>query len=293
MRTLGILTIFGLSVVAIAEGAYLIKLSRRVEALDHRYQNGAVEPPSLAAAAQSAPRLASAPKGREAEAPRMAPVAFAAPPPAPGNTAALTLREALSTPDGREQLRAALDLMKEEDRRGKMIQKAGGWEEKDQKWKDKLTKFASLQPEEQTKIDALIGQAAQARTQILSDMQFGLKSAKDADREIKDAQGKAEKEVRAILGDKRLKDMKDAERQQRDQERAQSRGGQGSEAAPTGDTGGRKGKDRGGRSSGESGAPAGPGPSGQPGQFGQPGQPGQPGPVGPPGSQPGQAPAPT
>jgi hypothetical protein len=250
MRTFGILAIFGLTLVAIGEAAYLIHLARRIEALDHGVRVAAERPLLDLPPEDRPPRLVSAPiRPRDGGVPRLAPIAFTAPPPAPGNTAAITLREALSTADGREQLRAALDLMKEEDRRGKLLKKASGWDERDQKWREKLTKLASLQADEQNKIGDVIGQAGQARAQILSDMQLGLKTSKEAGREIKDLQDKTEKEVRSVLGDKRAKELRDAERRQRDQERAQARG---QERQPEG------GAQGGGAHGGILGEPAGP-----------------------------------
>src|SRR3954451_14291972 len=111
MRTMAIIAIFGLTVSAIAEGAFLFRLSGRVTALSQEVAQ-AREAAALVPVARPEPPperpMAAAPaRAVPALRPAAVPPSFTAPAPAVAATA--TLRDALSTNEGREQLKTALD----------------------------------------------------------------------------------------------------------------------------------------------------------------------------------------
>jgi hypothetical protein len=206
MRTLGMLAIFLLAVCAIAEGAFLFRLSGRVQDLSREL--AAVHEIPLRPAGEAAP----AAERRPAPAPRpVIPARPAAPPPAftapaPSTAATTTLRDALATTEGRDQLRAALDVIAEQRRQERIVKVVERREERDQRWKERVSKVP-LTGDEPQKINALFATLATGRRQLVEDMKAGVKNAEDTDTAMDELQDNTQKALRTLLGDERWNKM--------------------------------------------------------------------------------------
>jgi hypothetical protein len=225
MRIIGILAIFLLSLGAIAEGAYLFKLSRQVSTLSQELQHTRGGRSSdegggfLATRADPAPaRPARAARGAAPPLP-----SFQALAPAPTTPATATLREALSTTEGRDQLKAALEVIAEEKRQDRLLRQAGRRDEREQHFKERILKNVALTGDEPLKVNNLFATLQTGRHQLLEEMKAGLKSADQVDEAIDELQDNTEKSVRTLLGDERWKKLREADRR----ERRQGEGGQG------------------------------------------------------------------
>jgi hypothetical protein len=212
MRTIGILAIFVLALCAVGEGAALFRLSRQVTDLRQQVARPEVEPTDDVAFARPRPiAMGSTSRPREAAvAPRIAIPAFTAP---PATTPATTsLREALATAEGREQLKAALSIINEEKRQDRLVKQAEKRVEGEQKWKERILKNVQLTGDEPLRLDTLFATLKSGRAQILEDMRAGLKTSDQADKEIDELQDGTQKGVRALLGDERAKKLREQER---------------------------------------------------------------------------------
>lgn len=199
MRTLGIAAIFVLSLVSIVEGAFLFRLSRQVRTLaDVR---GAVdEHEEIAAPARPSP---------PAHAPRPRPITPSALPSfqtlAPPSTtpATTTLREALATSEGREQLKAAMEIIAEEKRQTRLVDSLPRRAERDQRYRERIMKAVPLTGDEPLKLTTMFTTLQAARQQAIDDMHAGLKNAEDTDNALDSLREDADKQIRALLGDDR------------------------------------------------------------------------------------------
>jgi hypothetical protein len=216
MRTLGMIAIFLLSLVAIVEGAYLFKLSRQVTALTED-RTAAAETDDLAAPAA---RRAEAPAPRPRPSAPMPVPTFQAMAPPSTTPATTTLREALATTEGREQLKAAMEVIAEEKRQARLIEWAPRRDERDQKYRERIHKAVALTGDEPLKLDALFTTMQTNRRQIIEDMRAGLKNAEKADDELDELRDTTEKSIHALLGDERYKKI-------RGDRRNNGRGGEG------------------------------------------------------------------
>lgn len=222
MRLIGIVAVFVLSLVAIVEGAVLFRLSGRIDGLTAELQaareggegdglparttaSGAVltRPVTLTRSAGAPPAFNTAAAGSSA----------------PAGPAVDVLAEALSTSAGRDQLRGALAKMKDEDRRDRMIKNAPRQEERDTRERDRILRFAGLQPHEQQRVGQLFTDLQQNRRRVMEELQAGLKTAEQADDEIDDMEDATEKAWKTLLGDQRMKQFRDAEKAERNKER--------------------------------------------------------------------------
>jgi hypothetical protein len=224
MRTLGILAIFLLTVGAIVEAAFLFRLSRRVGDLSRE----------LAVAHEAPPRPAEPPPLRPP--PSRPPVTLpavrvTAPPaftPSPAATVAnATLRDALATPEGREQLRTALDIIAEQKRQERLVHVVERREERDQRWRERMAKVVPLAPDEATKVNALLASLQTGRRQLLEDMRAGSKDADQTDSALDDLQDSTQKAIRTLIGEERWRKMREGDR----------RGGGGQQRGPQGQGG--------------------------------------------------------
>src|SRR4051794_24729163 len=154
MRMLGIAAIFLLSLCAIVEGAFLFRLSRQIRDLSA----------DVATARDGLPRVIVAPSDSSSR-PSLAPSRPSAPvraalpavpvfaPAGPTGTATATLRDALATPEGRDQLRNAMDVIAEQRRQERLVDYVKRREEREQRWRDRIGKVLPLNPEESTKLN--------------------------------------------------------------------------------------------------------------------------------------------
>lgn len=215
MRTVGILAIFVLSLVSIVEGAFLIKLSRQVNTLSQ----GERPARELERDEESAPAAA---RGPERSAPRM-PRPPATPVPtfqtlAPPSTtpATTTLREALATSEGRQQLKAAMDVIAEERRQARLIEMAPRRDEREKEMKERLLKAIPLTGDEPLKLETLFTNLQNGRRQIIEDMRAGLKNAEQADDEIDQLRDGLEGQIQALVGEDRWRKYREQRRQRGD-----------------------------------------------------------------------------
>ena len=233
MRTLGIIAIFVLSLISIVEGAYLIKLSGRVSALSQ-------DRSEVADSDEPAPaRRLEAPAPRPRAAPAVPVPTFQTMAPPSTTPATTTLREALATTEGREQLKAAMEVIAEEKRQARLIERAPRRDERDQKYRERILKTLALTGDEPPRLDALFTTLQTGRRQILDDMRAGLKNAEKADEELDELRDGTEKQIHALLGDERYKKLREGRRGER-QGQGQGQGqpqGQQQQQAPSVATG--------------------------------------------------------
>jgi hypothetical protein len=203
MRTLGIMAVFVLAVCAITEGAFLFRLSAQVRDLSHQVASAhevslrdSAEAPSVAPARAPPSALRPLTPARSAA----APPAFTAPTPALAATT--TLRDALATSEGRDHLRAAMDIIAEQRRQERLVATVERREERDQRFKERLNKLP-LTGDEPQKISALFTALATGRHQLLEDMRAGAKNAEDTDEAMDELQDTTQKALRTLIGDDR------------------------------------------------------------------------------------------
>jgi hypothetical protein len=209
MRTVGMIAIFLLSLVSIVEGAYLFKLSHRVTELAQQApERSGVEGDEAAPAPARRPD-APAPRPRPAAAPVPTFQTLAPPSTTP---ATATLREALGTVEGRQQLRAAMDVIAEEKRQARMLEVAPRRDERDLKYKDRILKTVPLTGDEPLKLGTLFTTLQQGRHQILEDMKAGLKNAEQADNEMDELRDNTDKSIHALLGEERYRKAREGRR---------------------------------------------------------------------------------
>jgi hypothetical protein len=209
MRTLGMFAIFLLSLVSIVEGAFLFKLSRQVSTLarapEGMEDRGDETAPPVRRPDPVAPRLA-----RSAASASVPTFQTLAPPST--TPATTTLREALATTEGREQLKAAMEVIAEEKRQARLVDSAPRRDERDQRFKERIMKAVTLTGDEPLKLTTLFATAQSGRRQILDDMRAGLKNAEQADNELDQLRDSTEKSAHELLGDERWKKIREGRR---------------------------------------------------------------------------------
>jgi hypothetical protein len=209
MRTLGMLAIFILSLVSIVEGAYLFKLSRRVTALSHE-PAGAVDDREEAVASRSALSAPVRPHPIVAGASRVPSFQTLAPPST--TPATTTLREALATTEGREQLKAAMEVIAEEKRQTRLVESLPRRAERDQRFRERIMKAVPLAGDEPLKLSSVFTSLQAARQQTIDDMHAGLKNAEQTDEALDQVREEADKQIHALLGDDRWKKIQNGRR---------------------------------------------------------------------------------
>jgi hypothetical protein len=231
MRIIGIVAVFVLAIAAVVEGAALVRLSGRLDSLA---QGGslAADPSSEDMSRRLPPVRAiddqAAAAGRP-PVPRLAPaiaVPAAAPTAAapPGSPPAV-LREALATPEGRQHLKAALETLREQERQERLVRNAERDVEREQRQRERMARLLGLGIDEQNRIGHLYTTLQSARQRVLEDMRVGGKSAEQADDEIDALEDEAQRNVRTLLGEDRVRKLREAERGERRRERGGREGG--------------------------------------------------------------------
>lgn len=226
MRVIGIVAVFVLALAAIVEGAVIVRLSSRLDALDQRLahapavldESGAPRREGVALARGDVPAAPLPP-------PRLAP-APGATAPVPTGPATAVLAEALQTVEGRQHLRGAMELLREQDRQDRLVRNAEQEVEREQRYRDRLTKVLSLPAHEQDKVGQLYSTLQAGRRKVLEEMRSGLKNAEQADDEIDNLEDSTEQQVRALLGEQRMQQLRDARRAERGRGRGAGGGGQ-------------------------------------------------------------------
>ena len=224
MRVIGIVAIFVLAVAAIVEGAVIVRLSSRVDALDEKLalaplpvdgdtlrrevslaRSGGAAPP----AALPPPRLAPAPREQRRRRPPVPP--------------RRCWPRRCKRQEGRQHLRGAMELLREQDRQDRLVRNAEQDIEREQRYRDRLVKVLSLPAHEQEKVGQFYATLQASRRKVLEEMRSGLKNAEQADDEIDNLEDGAEQQVRTLLGEQRMQQLRDA---RRTEQRGRGRGGQ-------------------------------------------------------------------
>jgi hypothetical protein len=223
MRVIGIVAIFVLALAAIVEGAVIVRLSSRLDALDEKLSHAPVVPDEVRAPRREGVALA---RGDIASAtlppPKLAPVPGSAP--VPTGPATAMLAEALQSVEGRQHLRGAMELLREQDRQDRLLRNAEQDVEREQRYRDRLTKVLSLPGHEQEKLGQFYGNLQAGRRKVLEEMRSGLKNAEQADDEIDNLEDSTEQQVRALLGEQRMQQLRDSRRTERGRGRGQGQG---------------------------------------------------------------------
>ncbi len=231
MRLVGIIAVFVLTVTAIVEGAVLVRLSGKLDTLTEQVKaQPAHLPPDpddhtftarAASAALAAERMRPPP-------PKLDPKAPAPQEPAqPAPQAAGILREALATSEGREHLKNAMEVLREQDRQQRVIRDAEGDVQRDTSYRERLTRVLGLSQGEQGSIGSIYANLQTQRQKVIDEMRAGQKSAEQADDEIRTLESNADRSVHGILGEGRMRQLREArraERTQRREERQQQNG---------------------------------------------------------------------
>jgi hypothetical protein len=229
MRVIGIVAIFVLALATIVEGAVIVRLSSRLDALDEKLAHGPAGPDDVRAARREGISLARG--GMEAAPaplppPKLAPAPGSAPP-VPTGPATAMLAEALQSVEGRQHLRGAMELLREQDRQDRLIRNAEQDIEREQRYRDRLSKVLSLPGHEQEKLGQFYASLQAGRRKVLEEMRSGVKNAEQADDEIDNLEDSTEQQVRTLLGEQRMQQLRDARRNERGRGRGQGGGQQG------------------------------------------------------------------
>jgi hypothetical protein len=208
-----------IAVAALAEGAYLVKLSGTVARLTER-SGAAASGPSAPDAhpadpSSTSPARSLAPASRSGAGERMQPPVFAAtarPGPA--------VLEALASPEGRVKLQEALTALKEQRRTDKLIQASDRREQLDQRLREIVGPELSLSPEETRKVHEILGRTGDQRRRAVQELQGGLKSRGDAKTEIDAAHRTGDEALKAAIGEKRLALLRDLRKREDRAQRA-------------------------------------------------------------------------
>jgi hypothetical protein len=224
MRVIGIVAIFVLALAAIVEGAVIVRLSSRLDALDEKLAHAPAAPDDVRASRREGVSLARGDIGTATlPPPKLAPTPGSTPPVPTGPATAL-LAEALQSVEGRQHLRGAMELLREQDRQDRLIRNAEQEVEREQRYRDRLSKVLSLPTHEQEKLGQFYGSLQAGRRKVLEEMRSGVKNAEQADDEIDTLKDSTEQQVRALLGEQRMQQLRDARRTERGRGRGQGQG---------------------------------------------------------------------
>jgi hypothetical protein len=229
MRLVGIIAVFVLALTSIVEGAFLVRLSSKVQALDDQLRG---QPVVALESDTSARRARPSNEPVRLPVPRLDTKATAPSESAPASDTAVAaapavLGAALSTPEGRSHLKEALKKLEDQDRQVRMIEGIRNDIEREKKYQERIARALNLSGGEQGTIHQMYASMQATRQRILDEMQTGAKTARQADDEIDQLEDQTETAVRNMLGEDRLKQMREArknERQQEQQQRAARRG---------------------------------------------------------------------
>jgi hypothetical protein len=223
MRLVGIIAVFVLALTSIVEGAFLVRLSSKVSALDEQLR---AQPVSAALDADAPGRRVRAGEPARLPVPRLDPKATATPsesttsaPTAESRPAIAVLEAALSSDEGRAHLKNALKRLEDQDRQQRMVEGAKNDVEREQKYIERITSSVPLSGGERGTIQQMYASMHATRQRILDEMRTGVKSSEQADDEIDQLEDQTETAVRGLLGEERLKQMREARRAEREKAR--------------------------------------------------------------------------
>jgi hypothetical protein len=125
------------------------------------------------------------------------------------------LREALASSEGREHLKAALEILREQDKQVKITGRAERAVEREQQRVQELTRVLALSSDEQGKVGQLYATLQSNRRRVLDEMQAGQKDAGQADDAIDKFRDETDASLRALLGEPRMRQFREAMQGQR------------------------------------------------------------------------------
>jgi len=232
MRLIGILVAGVLTIAAVAQGAYIVKLRREIAALSGRVDELRAErsddsgddrsaaAPAYARARSAAwppfdgPRptaLTAAPRLPGGGAPAPAP----APHPSADNGDPLPLPPAVSSPEAREQLRQFVASTMEQQRDQAREQWTARREDAEKQFRDKVIKELGLNEQEGQKVGDIFGGMQTARRDLFEQVRSGQKSGSDIGTEMAALRDRTQTELRTVLGDDQMKKLQELQRQER------------------------------------------------------------------------------
>jgi hypothetical protein len=236
MRLVGIIAVFVLALTAIVEGAFLVRLSSKVAALDEQLR---AQPTAVALDGDTPARRAARASGDLARLPvprleakgttptESAPAAEGVP------TAIATIEAALRSPEGLAHLKNGLKRIEDQDRQVRMIEGVKNDIEREKRYQERITRALNLSGGEQGTIHQMYASMQASRQRILDEMQSGVKTSEQADDEIDQLEDQTETAVRTLLGDERLKQAREARKAERMQARQQRDAQRGRPVSPT------------------------------------------------------------
>jgi hypothetical protein len=226
VRTANLLVTGSLFVAVIAEGAYIIKTNRRMEALTNQVQQLAAEAVADEPASRDLGRTGGNGWGADRPGPNPAPARL--PPPrfntttptaaAPAGSAPAggpALPPALDTPEARQQLRAfvAAELQRERDDWRQQQQQAR--DEEAQRRLDATIKALGLNADEGKRLTDAVTKSQEQRRQLRDKVQSGQLARADVAKEFTTLREQTDKEIRAAIGDEKAQKFQEMQRQNR------------------------------------------------------------------------------
>jgi hypothetical protein len=222
MRLVNMVVVATLSVVVIAEGAYLIRTRRHVAELTERLEQ-------VAADRDEGPRRGTATPGGSGpgswgggDSPRaalrpppprlIAPAPTSAPPapalsPAPAGGGPLALPPALDNPEAREQLRQFVRAQMEAERQETRERQDQRRDEREQAARDRMTKELGLSPAESEKFNQIFADARGARQDLRARVESGQLQPESIGQEMAAMRARNDEQLRGLLGDERMKKL--------------------------------------------------------------------------------------
>jgi hypothetical protein len=217
------IALFGLALCAMGEGAMIVRLSRRVETLGRELETVRTTSEETVLAQRAGMAITALPRplplGSIAAA---RPPEFKVPPAEPGSRSS-PLQE-LATPEGRQLLRSALDVINEERRQERLTAGAARREEREQRLHDRILKTVPMAGDESVRLAAMFTELKTGRQQILDEMHGGGKTAEQANDAIDALRENTDRSMRALLGEERWKKVRESRDRDRQAVQAQAEG---------------------------------------------------------------------
>jgi hypothetical protein len=207
----------------IAEGAYIIKTHRQMEALTTQVQQLAAESPGDEAPARDVSRPSAWVGGGPTRGPgaptrlpppRFAPTASAAPS-APSPSGGPALPPVLDTPEAREQLKqfVAAELQHQRDDWRQQQQQAR--EQDNQRRMDATIKALGLNADEGKRLSEVMTKVQDQRRDLREKIQSGQLARADMAKEFTALRDQTDQQIRAVIGDEKAQKFQELQRQNR------------------------------------------------------------------------------
>jgi hypothetical protein len=218
MRVMGLMVSGVLAVAVVAEGAYIVHTRRQVDRLSHRLEvlGPEAEDPlaglDLARVPERLGDLDSAGVRGGAPATRLPPPRLVTTPvptsaePSPAGDS-LPLPAAIDTPEGREQLRRFVVAALERERQENRLRDEEQQQERVEARRQRMVAELGLSPPETEKFNQILNQVQTARAAVRARIESGELPREAIGRELAAAREENQRQLRALLGDERLKKL--------------------------------------------------------------------------------------